>query len=24
VFDFLTMIDYFYAGAHRRAYRGYY
>ena len=24
VFDFLTMIDYFYAGTHRKAYRGYY
>jgi len=24
VFDFLTMIDYFYEGAHRRAYQGYY
>jgi hypothetical protein len=24
VFDFITMINYFYEGAHRRAYRGYY
>ena len=24
VFDFLTMIDYFYAGTHRKAYQGYY
>ena len=24
VFDFLTMIDYVYAGTHRKAYQGYY